>query len=184
MGVFNLIASDYRKYRKYGGHFFSIVFFTQSFWAIFQHRFAHAVWSKVRLQPFRALCLAPMYLWQKIIEMSTGIAIPASAKIGHSFYIGHFGGVIFNARTVIGNNCNFSQGVTIGVSGQGERRGVPVIGDNVYVGANAVIAGKITVGSNSILGACSLITTDVPENGVMLGVPAVLVSEKGSNGYI
>jgi len=114
----------------------------------------------------------------------TGISIPASAQIGHSFYIAHFGGIILNSNTVIGNNCNISQGVTIGVSGLGEKRGVPVIGDNVYVGANAVIAGKIKVSDNSLIGACSLVSSDVPENGVVVGVPAVVVSDKSSKGYI
>jgi len=126
----------------------------------------------------------PFYIWQKIIEITTGISIPASAKIGHSFYIGHFGGIILNSDTVIGSNCNISQGVTIGVSGLSEKRGVPVIGNNVYIGANAVLVGKINIGNNCIIGACSLVTRDLPDNAVALGVPAEIISYKGSGGYI
>ncbi|MEQ3691118.1 MAG: serine acetyltransferase [Flavobacterium sp.] len=131
-------------------------------------------------QILQLVCL----FWQKGIEIITGISIPASAKIGHSFYIGHFGGIILNAKTVIGNNCNISQGVTIGVSGQNEHRGVPRIGNNVYIGANVVVAGKIVVDDNTLLGACSLVNTNVTINSVMLGVPAIKVSEKSSEGYI
>lgn len=179
-----MILSDYKKYKKYGGRFLTVVFFTQGFWAIFQYRIANAVHRKVHVPVLRQLLLFICLLWQKGIEMLTGISLPASATIGHSFYIGHFGGIILNSKTIIGNNCNISQGVTIGVSGTGEKRGVPVIGDNVYVGANAVVAGKITVGDNAVIGACSLVTTHVNANSVVVGVPATEVSLKGSEGYI
>lgn len=183
MSFIKLLQSDYIKYKKYGGNFFTIVFFTQGFWAIVQYRLAHSVY-KMRFPIVKQLLQLIMLLWQKVIEITTGISIPASVKIGHSFYIGHFGGIILNAKTIIGNNCNISQGVTIGVSGQGEKRGVPVIGNDVYIGANAVLAGKISVQNNAVIGACSLVTTDVEEHAVMLGVPAVKISEKGSKGYL
>ena len=183
MTFLHLIHSDYKKYKKYGGNFFTIVFFTQGFWAGFQYRIAHAVY-KMPIPIVKQLLQLVCLVWQKVIEMTTGISIPASAQIGHSFYIGHFGGIILNAKTSIGNNCNLSQGVTIGVSGQGENRGVPKIGNNVYVGANVVIAGKISVEDNVLIGACSLVNTNVAANSVMLGVPAVKVSEKSSEGYV
>ncbi len=178
-----LLHSDYKKYKKYGGNFFTILFLTQGFWAITQYRLAHSVYT-MRIPILKQLLQLFLLFWQKGIEITTGISIPASAKIGHSFYIGHFGGIILNAKTVIGNNCNISQGVTIGVSGKNEKRGVPVIRDNVYIGANAVVTGKITIGNNVLIGACSLVNTDVDDNAVMLGVPAVKVSEKSSEGYI
>jgi len=184
MNIFQLIHSDYRKYKKYGGHFFSIVFFTQGFWAIFQYRIAHLIHLKIQWQPFRILFKALTLFWQKGIEIFTGISIPSSADIGHSFYIGHFGSIIINSDVVIGVNCNISQGVTIGISGQEDKRGVPIIGDNVYIGANAVLAGKINIGNNVLIGACSLVNTSVSEDSVAIGVPAVVISQKGSKGYI
>lgn len=184
MNVVKLIASDYRKFQKYGGNFFTIVFLTQGFWAIFQYRIAHFLHTKVTFLPLRFIFKVIMLLWQKAIEISTGISIPASAKIGPSFYIGHFGGIILNANAVIGSNCNIAQGVTIGISGKEDNRGVPIIGDNVYIGVNTVVAGKITVQDNALLGSCSLITSNVEANAVMVGVPAVLISNQGSKGYI
>jgi len=184
MNLLQLIQSDYRKHQKYGGYFFVIVFFTQGFWAVFQYRLAHFVYSKIKWQPFRFFSLLLMLFWQKIIEITTGISIPASSRIGHSFYIGHFGGIIINANSIIGNNCNISQGVTIGVSGRGEKRGTPVLGDEVYIGANAVVSGGITIGNNILIGACSLVNNSIPEGAVVMGVPAVIVSHKGSKGYI
>lgn len=184
MNLLQLIQSDYRKYQKYGGHFFVILFLTQGFWAVFQYRIAHYIYKKIKWQPFRFFGLLLMLFWQKIIEITTGISIPASSRIGHSFYIGHFGGIIINANTIIGNNCNISQGVTIGVSGRGGKRGTPILGNEVYIGANAVVSGKITIGDNVLIGACTLVNDSIAEGSVVLGVPAVIVSQKGSKGYI
>jgi len=184
MNTLKLIQSDFKKYRKYGSSTFVILFFTQGFWAAFQYRIANCIHRRITIQPFRFLFLVPIFIWQKGIELCTGISIPASASIGPSFYIAHFGGIILNSKTQIGSNCNISQGVTIGVSGVGANRGVPVIGNEVYIGANAVLAGKITIGNQVLVGGCSLVNTDVPSGSVVLGVPAKIISDKGSNGYI
>ncbi|WP_253256258.1 serine O-acetyltransferase [Formosa algae] len=123
-------------------------------------------------------------LSQKWIEIITGISIPYTATLGSHFYIGHFGGIIINANAVIGDNCNISQGVTIGVSGVGYKRGVPVIGHDVYIGANAVVAGNISIGDGAVIGANSLVTRDVMSHTTVLGVPAVKINDKDSKGYI
>jgi serine O-acetyltransferase len=184
MNLYQLLYSDFKKYKKYGANSFTILFFTQGFWATFQYRLAHFVYAKVKWQPFRFLFLLLLLLWQKIIEITTGISIPASVIIGHSFYIGHFGGIIINAHSIIGNNCNISQGVTIGVSGRGEKRGTPILGDEVYIGANTVVSGNIMIGNEVLIGACSLVNNSFPDRAVVLGVPAIIISQKGSKGYI
>jgi len=184
MTLFAYIKTDYKKYKKYGGNFFIIVFFTQGFWAVFQYRIASFFYKKIKIKPFKILVQLFFLPWQKTIEILTGISIPASARIGKSFYIGHFGGIILNSKTVIGDNCNISQGVTIGISGIDENRGVPIIGDNVYIGANAVVAGKIFIGNNVLIGACSLVNKSLPDFSIAGGVPAKIISHKGSIGYI
>ena len=183
MNVLQLIKSDYSKNRKYGGDFFTIVFLTQGFWASFQYRIANSVY-KLKIPILKQILNLICLFWQKSIEIITGISIPASAEIDHSLYIGHFGEIIINAKAVIGFNCNISQGVTIGVSGRGEKRGVPIIGNNVYIGANSVIAGKIIVSDNVLISAASLLITNADFNGVYCGVPAIKISDKGSEGYI
>lgn len=184
MTLLQLIKSDYNKHKKYGSHFFVILFFTQGFWAIYQYRIAHYLYKNVRWKIFRIPLLFLTLIWQKIIEILTGISIASSVKIGHSFYIGHFGGIIINANAVIGDNCNISQGVSIGVSGFGEKRGVPIIGSDVYIGANTVVAGKITIGNNVLIGACSMVKDSFGDNSVLMGVPALVISNKGSKNYI
>lgn len=184
MSTLSLIQSDYKKYKKYGSNGLTIIFLTQGFWATFQYRIANSIHRRITIQPFRILFLIPMFIWQKIIEITTGISIPGSVTIGHSFYIAHFGNIILNSKTIIGNNCNFSQGVTIGVSGTDFKRGVPKIGDNVYIGANSVVAGKIVIGNNVLIGACSLVTIDLHNDAIAIGVPAKIISDKSSKGYI
>ncbi len=184
MNLTQIIYSDYKKHSNYGASFPVILFFTQGFSATFQYRIAHYFYTNLKIFGLRKIILLFCSIWQKWIEFSCGISVPASAKIGHSFYIGHFGGIIINSSSIIGNNCNISQGVTIGISGLNEKRGIPVIGNNVYIGANSVIAGKITIGDNVLIGACSLVNQSFAENSVALGVPAIKISENSSNGYI
>lgn len=184
MTVFELIRSDYNKYKNYGSGFFGIVFLTQGFWAIFQYRIARYLHLKIQIQPFKIIVKYGMIFWRKHIEILTGISIPATANIGHSFYIGHYGAIIFNDDVVLGNNCNVSQGVTLGISGWNEKRGIPTIGDNVFIGPNATVVGKINVGSGVMICANSFVNADVDSNQTVLGVPAQVISTKGSKDYI
>lgn len=112
-----------------------------------------------------------------------GIGIPYMTDIGEGFYIGHFGGIIINSNVVIGKNVNLSHGVTIG-KGWGRGTGCPTIGDEVYIGPNSTIVGEITVGSNAAIGANAFVNKDVKSGSTVGGVPAKMISQKGSCDYI
>ncbi|HVQ36272.1 MAG TPA: hypothetical protein VMS31_01980 [Pyrinomonadaceae bacterium] len=156
----------------------------QGLWALLQYRIASAIYRSSLPPLVRRPLLLLASAWQKLIEVTTGISLPYTASIGPGFYIGHFGNIIVNGEAVIGSNCNISQGVTIGVSGRGERRGVPTIGDRVYIGANAVVAGKILVGDDAVIGANSLVVSDVPNASTAVGVPATILDRNGSADYL
>ncbi len=113
-----------------------------------------------------------------------GISIPTSTKIGGGFYIGHFGGIIVNKDTVIGKNCNISQGVTLGQANRGAKKGTPIIGDNVYIGPGAKLVGRVVIGNNVAIGANSVVTKDIEDNAVVVGAPAKVISYEGVDGYI
>lgn len=113
-----------------------------------------------------------------------GISLPYQTNIEPGFYIDHFGTIIIGSKVTIGKNCNISQGVTIGVSNRGRYKGNPIIGDNVYIGPGAKIFGAIKVGNNVAIGANCVVTKDIPDNSVVVGVPGRVVSFKGSTGYI
>ena len=69
--------------------------------------------------------------------------------------------------------------VTIGSSRGGNRAGYPTIGNNVFIGCGAKILGKVSIGNNVIIGANSVVTKDIPDNAIAVGVPAHIISYDG-----
>ncbi len=118
------------------------------------------------------------------LQVKFGYGISYKSEIGGGLYLPHYGGINVSEIARIGLNCNLSQLVTIGVSRRGELKGVPVIGDEVYIGPGAVIFGAIQVGDRAAIGANCVVTKDVPEDAVMAGVPGKVISYEGSTGYI
>lgn len=177
---------DIEKYKKYSGNKSGLVLLltTQGLWALCVYRFFNAIYRRQIPDIIKKPLLILGVMCQKWIELVAGIHLPYSASIGVSCYIGHFGGIIVNSNAVIGDNCNISQGVTIGVSGRDKKRGVPVIGNHVYMGAHAVIVGKITVGDNCVIAANSLVVKSVDANTTVMGVPAIVVNNNTSKDYI
>ena len=88
------------------------------------------------------------YFFLKRYSYKFGFDISPFCKIGKGLYIGHFGRVIINEKAEIGCNVNISPGVTIGATYRGKNKGVPKIGNNVWIGTNAVVVGNIQVGDN------------------------------------
>jgi serine O-acetyltransferase len=117
-------------------------------------------------------------------EYNYGISISYRTQIGSGFYIGHFGGIIVNQKVGIGRNCNLSHQVTLGVVNRGQRKGYPVIGDNVYIGPGAKVIGKVQIGNNVAIGANCVVTKDIPDNSVVVGIPGRIISSEGSAGYV
>jgi serine O-acetyltransferase len=176
---------DIARYRRYsGGRSILLLLTEQGLWALLQYRVTHALYCRSLPWPVKKPLLLLTLFWQKLVEVLTGICLPGRATIGPGLYIGHFGPLIVHPDAVIGRQCNLSQGVTIGVSGRGERRGVPRIGDRVYIASNAVIVGKITVGDEAVIGANSVVREDVPPHTTVLGVPATIINQRGSEDYI
>lgn len=113
-----------------------------------------------------------------------GISIPFNTQIGKGFYIGHFGCIVVNPSAIIGKNVNISQGVTIGKGNRGVNAGVATIGNEVYIGPGAKIIGAVHIGDNVAIGANAVVTHDIPDNAVAAGIPAKVISMKGANGYV
>ncbi|HVG27013.1 MAG TPA: hypothetical protein VM865_05365 [Acidobacteriaceae bacterium] len=100
--------------------------------------------------------------------------IDAQATIGGGLYIGHIGGVHINPGAVLGKNCDLAHRITIGASAMG-RGGIPILGDEVYIGTGAVLVGKIKVGSGAKIAANTLVMTNVPEGATVMGVPGRII---------
>jgi serine O-acetyltransferase len=99
----------------------------------------------------------------------TGVHMDRRVRVGKGFHIIHAGGIYLHPDVTIGERCGLMQNVTIGTN---MHSGVPVIGDDVFVGAGAVILGEITIGAKARIAANSLVIADVPANAVAMGVPA------------
>lgn len=108
-------------------------------------------------------------------QIKYGFQIYPETQIGEGFYLGHWGSLVINPKTVIGKNCNIAQGVTIGQQNRGKNEGSPIIGDEVWIGTNAVIVGAITIGNNVLIVPNSYVNFDVPPNSVVIGNPAKVI---------
>lgn len=114
-----------------------------------------------------------------------GYQIPFNAIIGEGFYIGHQGNVIINEKAVIGKNCNIAPGVTIGQTVRGEKCGVPVIGDFVWMGTNSIIVGGIKIGNDVLIAPGAFVNFDVPDHSIVIGNPGKIISRPdATSGYI
>ena len=127
-----------------------------------------------------------IYRWKlKKLQEKTSIQIPYTTKIGEGFYIGHFGRLIINGEAVLGKNINIATGITIGQESRGGRQGVPTIADNVWIGTNAVIVGKITIGTDVLIAPNSFVNFDVPAHSIVVGNPAKIIPrENATEGYV
>ena len=144
----------------------------QGFCAMLVYRFGR--WRyRVRPALLRKFFSALYKMCFKLIQIITGIELPCEAEIGRNFVIDHFGGIIVSGYTLIGDNCRIRNGVTIGLR-RVEEKVAPVIGDNVDIGAGAKLLGPIRIGNNVVIGANAVVITDVPDDSIAVGVPAII----------
>ncbi len=122
-------------------------------------------------------------LLEKFIHLSTITWIGRRAVIGPGFVIRHVGGIVIGGKTQIGNNCEIRQGVTFGGNLGKVKHGTsqPILGNNILVGAGAKILGPVKIGDNCIIGANSVVITDIPEGSVVGGVPAKVLRKVRDN---
>ena len=142
------------------------------FHAIVMHRIAHFFYRR------RLFLIARLI--SHVSRFLTGIEIHPGARIGKGFFIDHGSGVVIGETTEIGDNVTIYQGVTLGGTGKQKGKRHPTIGDNVVISAGAKVLGSFTVGSNSKIGAGSVVLKSVPPNSTVVGVPGRLVVQDGA----
>lgn len=109
-------------------------------------------------------------------EVKYGIQLSFSNEIGGGLYFAHFSGIVIGCEK-IGKDLTIYQGCTIGAV---HGKGTPTIGDHVVMYAGSKIVGKVKVGNNVVVGANAVVVKDVPDNAVVVGVPAKVVSLNAS----
>lgn len=179
--LINLIKSDLYRYTANTGFktFIKYYFRHRGFKITFYYRICHYLHlknSRILLLFFKIL----LYNYQNVFNMD----IFPKTQIGSGLHISHGFGIVIHSSAILKNNVNISHGVTIGIVNRGSKKGVPTIGNNVFIGPNACILGNINIGDNVAIGANSVVMIDVPDNSVVAGIPGKIVSQNGSEGYI
>ncbi len=143
-----------------------------SFWSTISHRTAHFFYKH------------KMYFFSRLISQTcrffTGIEIHPGAQIGKDFFIDHGHGVVIGETCEIGNNVLLFHGVTLGGTGNDIGKRHPTVGNNVMIGAHAIILGPIHIGDNSKIGAGTTVVKDVPPNSVIIGATGKII-KSGEN---
>ncbi len=98
-------------------------------------------------------------------------------SIDEGLNIAHIGGIIINGNVKIGKNFSIRPYSVIGNKADGKNKEIPIIGDNVSVGCNCSIIGNVRIGSNVVIGAGSVVISDVPDNCIVVGNPARVVKK-------
>ena len=132
--------------------------------AIWLHRISHWLWKHNILLLARIL--------SNIGRFITGIEIHPGATIGKNVFIDHGMGVVIGETSEVGDNCLLYQGVVLGGVSYSHGKRHPTLGENVVVGAGAILLGPITLGNHARVGAGSVLLEDVEDNMTVVGVPA------------
>ncbi len=148
-----------------------IIFCYPGFQALSIHRISHKLWQcKLPLMP---------RLLSHITRFLTGIEIHPGARIGKGVFIDHGMGVVIGETSEIGDRCLLYQGVTLGGTGKERGKRHPTLEANVVVGAGAKVLGAICVGTNTRIGAGSVVVKNVDANSTVVGIPGRIVHQSG-----
>lgn len=139
----------------------------KGFKALQAHRAAHILWSAGRKDVALAIQSRCSELWS--------VDIHPAAHVGAGLMIDHGTGVVIGETAVVGNNCSFLHGVTLGSTGKESGDRHPKIGDDVLIGCNAMVLGRITIGRSAKIGSGSVVIKSIPANATAVGNPARII---------
>lgn len=160
---------------------------TFKIWAKCVNPNLHFVYILRKAQKYHKTPFLGLY-WRIVLrhfQIKYGFQIYPETEIGEGLYLGHWGSLVINPKAKIGKNCNIAQGVTIGQQNRGKNEGYPIIGNEVWIGPNAVIVGKIHIGNNVLIAPNAYVNFDVPSDSVVTGNPAkIFPNESATRDYI
>lgn len=147
-----------------------VIFCYPGLHALWLHRLAHFLWRHKLLFLARFLSHINRFL--------TNIEIHPGARIGRRFFIDHGAGVVIGETAEIGDDVVMYQGAVLGGTSLKKEKRHPTIGNNVVIGAGAIILGAITVGDNARIGAGSVVVKSVPPGATVVGIPGKVTQER------
>ena len=143
------------------------------FQAITAHRLSHRLWQS------RLPLKLPARLLSQLSRGLTGIEIHPGARIGNGVFIDHGMGVVIGETAEVGDHCLLYQGVTLGGTGKESGKRHPTLENNVVVGAGAKVLGALQIGTNTRIGAGSVVVRDVEANCTVVGIPGRVIHQSG-----
>jgi serine O-acetyltransferase len=169
--MFDHLREDWRTYDRQLAR--------QGLWVMWVYRFGR--WRYTIRRRWLRLPFSALYkLLKPFSEILTGIELPCEATLGRRFRIDHFGGIVISGDAVFGDDCIVRNGVTVGLRHAGQR-GAPIIGNRVDIGAGAKLLGPIRIGDDVAIGANAVVLADVPPNSIAVGVPARICPRKSDD---
>lgn len=172
--MFNSVLQDLFFYRTAfkARSSLSILFFSKSFHLLFLYRTLFFIWITPILRPLRIII-------RFFAEVYTGCEIHPEARLGRCVLFPHPIGIVIGRGTCVKDNVTIYQNVTLGNRGADSSVSqYPVIEDNVVIFAASSVLGNVTIGSNSIIGAHSLVLNSFDKNSIIAGIPARLLRYK------
>jgi len=166
--MFNNIRADLQAYQGDWS--------AQGFWVMLVYRFGRWRYGVKPLLLRKLFSLIYKFLY-KCVQILTGVELPCEVEVGRNFVIDHFGGIVISGYAKFGDNCRIRNGVVVGLANVDEPC-APLIGNNVDIGTGAKLLGKIIVGDNVLIGANAVVIKDVPNNSIAVGVPAQIKPRK------
>ncbi|MCB4868474.1 serine acetyltransferase [Bifidobacterium pseudocatenulatum] len=121
----------------------------------------------------------------KLFKEINHVEINLGTQIGGGLYIGHPFCITINPDAKIGSNVNLHRGVVIGQENRGKRKGAPIIGDEVWIGINATVVGKIVIGDDVLIAPNSYVNCNVPSHSIVIGNPCRIIhKDNATENYI
>lgn len=167
MGLLKEVMSDYR--RSSGS------LRSAAFWALANYRFGR--WAGQLPLGFRSVGGKIYGAMSFALDMTYGISLFRETTIGDGLHLVHGWNIKIHPKAVIGDRVGIMHDVTVGTTP--DDGGVPVIGNDVFIGCGARILGSVTIGDRARIAANSLVITDVPPDTTAIGVPAKIVRYTG-----
>lgn len=185
--MFELIRRDFERYLSLDGREgrrgflegLRVLYDAPGLHAVLVYRFGSWINRTVRFKPARIPLKLIYHVLEKLCVMLWGIHIAEGAEIGGGLYIGHFSGVLIGP-VKMGRDCNIAHQVTIGERADG-KRGMPVLGNRVWVGAGSVIFGGIHIGDGVTIGPLTVVSRNLPPRVLVMGNPMRLLRKDYDN---
>jgi serine O-acetyltransferase len=120
----------------------------------------------------------------RLLQAYYQFELPYRVPVGYGLCLYHLNGLVVNSQCVLGNNITLSHQVTLGDKPVGAYAGSPTLGNEIFIAAGAKVVGGISIGSNTVIAPNAVVTKPVPDNAIVGGIPAVILSaDAGSEAY-